>query len=53
MTAYDTTHPYGREPGDGARVTPPLLPRRRETAEKAMSGASWPTGSFELPGRPQ
>ena len=53
MTAYDTTPPYGRGPGDGARVAAPLLPRRRETAEKAGSGASRPTESFKLSGRPE
>lgn len=53
MTAYDTTPPYGRGPGDGARVAAPLLPRRREIAEKARSGTSRPTEFFKLPGRPE
>ena len=53
MTAYGTTPPHGREPRDDARVAPPLLPRRRETAEKAGSGASRPTESFKLSGRPE
>jgi hypothetical protein len=53
MTAYGITPPCGREPGDDARVAPPLLPRRRETAEKAGWGASRPTESSELSGRPE
>jgi hypothetical protein len=53
MTAYDTTPRFGREPVDGARVRCPLLPRGRGTAEKAGSGASRPTESFKLSGRPE
>jgi hypothetical protein len=51
MTAYGTTPPCGRRPGDDARVAPPLRPRLRETAEKAGSGASRPTESFTFSGR--
>jgi hypothetical protein len=53
MTAYDTTPPSGRGPGDGARVAAPLLPRRRDPAEKASSGTFLPTEFFNLPGRPE
>jgi hypothetical protein len=50
MTAYDATSPHGPEPGDGARS---LLPRRRESAEKATSGGGRPTDSLQPPGRPR
>jgi hypothetical protein len=53
MTAYGITPPCGREPGDDARVAPPLLPRWRKTAKKAGPGARRPTDSSELSGRPE
>jgi hypothetical protein len=53
MTAYGITPPCGREPGDEARVAPPLLPGRRETANKAGSEARRPPESSELSGRPE